>query len=104
MFDLITQVPALVPLAGDGILGTVDNLSQRALATVRTVSTVAAVVGVLVIFLISKFSLMKTIMAGLVAGLLLWFVFNITTVKDRVDGDLKSAPALGATQSPHQPS
>ena len=94
MLEMFTMTLAMIPM---GVFETINNLNENAINTIRTVAVTAAVIGVLTAFFTSKFSLTKTIMAALVAALMLYGVFNVTDLRDQVGEDLDSATSVPTT-------
>lgn len=76
------------------IFGTINSLAQEATTSLRVVALVIAIGFVLVTAIATRGRMVPIILSGVTAGLLIWLVFNITSVETLV-GDTLTAPAAG---------
>lgn len=89
-------------ILAEGVLELVNNKGTEAQDTIRILTGVGATAGVGFAAVKSRFALAPILLAGLVAGLLVWLVWNVTAVKEKVGAELGSmghsilvdAPAL----------
>ncbi|MCW2295311.1 conjugal transfer protein [Rhodococcus erythropolis] len=77
-------------ILAEGILELVNNKGTEAQDTIRILTGAGACGGVAFTAVKSRFSLAPILLAGLVAGLLVWLVWNVTAVKDKVGSELES--------------
>jgi len=92
----------------DSINQWVQNKSRETTTTLQIVGTLAGVIAFLVISASRRFSIGSTIMGVIVGGLVIWGVYGVTTVKDKVTDEVKpttpgtgvSAPAFGSVPDP----
>lgn len=91
--------PLLTPLAGDGILDMLEKSNVKVQSLVRAVAITIALIFTIYIAVQSRLSMAKIIVAGLAGGLLIWLVFNVTAVKDKIGNDLDSASSVGIHQT-----
>ena len=87
-------------ILAEGLLELTKRKAGDVTTTARVVTVAAAVVGILIEAVRSGFAISKIVMAVLVAGFVIWSVFNITSVKDRV-GDELARPLVHS--APSQP-
>lgn len=94
--QLITEVTQLVPMAGDDIIGFTQHKVNAVGSLFRTGSIVIAIGFVLFQAIVSRGAMARIIVSGVAAAVFVWIVFNVTDLKDRVDNEMNSAPAVGA--------
>lgn len=97
--QLLTQVAAVLPMADDDLIGfTTDKLTE--VGTMFRVGSIVAAVGFVIFQAIaSRGAMARIITSGVAAAVFVWIVFNVTDLKDRVDNEMNSAPAIGAQAS-----
>ncbi len=78
----------LVPLAGDGLLDLIEQANARTRSLARGVSITIGILFVIVAAVTSRMSMARVIIAILAAGLLIFGVYNVTDIKDRIGNDL----------------
>lgn len=74
----------------DGLIDLVTDRNRAAQLALRGLALTVAIVFVLYKAVASKLSFGTIIMSGITAGLLVWLVFNVTAIEDRVDNELSS--------------
>lgn len=89
-------VPLMAPMEG-GILDFINGKTSQTTETVKNVAIVVAVIFFLWKAIEAKFALGRIIMSLLAVGLVVWGVYNVMTMKNRVDGEVNSAPRPGQT-------
>lgn len=94
LFGLL--VPLVVPMEG-GILDFITGKSSQTTETVKNVAIAVAVIFFLWKAIEAKFAVGRIIMSLLAVGLVVWGVYNVMTLKDRVDSEINSAPQPGHT-------
>lgn len=88
-----TIVAAHLAAGGDGIFDLINTKSKEAMVSIRSVAVLIVVFMVLMRAVKTQFAVAAITIAIVVGGAVLWAVFNITSVQDRVDNELNSAPA-----------
>ena len=94
--QLIQANPMSAPLdAGqqDGLLDWATTKNSETQTLMRAVSITAAIVFVIWQAVASRMAMARVIISGVSAGLLVWMVFNVTDVSDRVDNEVNSLPS-----------
>lgn len=98
----LAQIPVLTDAAegggggGTGLLDWATDKNTEVATLGRALAVTIAIIFVLYHAIVSRLALGRILMAGLVAGLVVWFVFNITAVRDRVGDEVD---ATGATST-----
>lgn len=92
---LLEHTSQIVPMAGDGVLDFLDTKISEAGTVLKGFSVVAGIGFVVFQAIVSRGAMARIIMSGLAAGIFVWIVWNVTTVKDRVDNEVNSAPPVG---------
>lgn len=92
---LLEHTSQIVPMAGDGILDLLDGKITETKTVARGFASLAGLGFVIYQAIISRGAMARIIMSGLAAGIFVWIVFNVTTVQDRVDNEVNSAPPIG---------
>lgn len=98
---MVNLVPAIMPMAADGLLGWIESEAAALDATVKTVGVVVAVIMFLYVSLRNGFALARMIMAGLVAGLFIVIITNVQWFSTKVGNELGAAPPVVSTVSVH---
>mgnify|MGYP001222987150 CR=1 FL=1 len=89
-------------LAADGIL---DWMTAKNSQTQSLLKAMAVTVGVLFVIwqaIASRGAMARIIIAIIAAGVFVWGVFNVTTIKDRVGNEVNSAPTPTAAHQPER--
>lgn len=92
---LLEHTSQVLPMASDGILDFLDTKIGEAGTVLKGFSVVAGIGFVVFQAIVSRGAMARIIMSGLAAGIFIWIVWNVTTVKDRVDNEVNSAPPVG---------
>ncbi len=94
---LLAQAADVTLAAGEGFLdwGTAKNTQTQALF--RGVSITVAIIFVIWQAIASRMAMARIIIAGVTAGILVWVVWNVTNLKDRVDNEVNAMPAVVQT-------
>lgn len=99
----VSQGHPFVPAAGGGgILDWATSKNTQTQALFRAISITVAIIFVIWQAVASRLAMARIIISIVTAGILIWGVFNVTDIQDRVNNEVNSAPALG--QGSHQPS
>ncbi len=77
--------------AGEGIIGTLTDLNLSVQDLFRAVAVTAGIGFVVWAGIASAGRMSRILVAIAVAGIAVWGVFNITTVKDKVDKDINAS-------------
>lgn len=77
-------------LLAEGILEWTNTKATETQDTIRILTATGACGGVAFTAVKSRFSMAPILLSGLVAGLLVWIVWNVTEVKDKVGSELDS--------------
>lgn len=96
---LLEHTTHLVPMASEGILDFLDGKIAEAGTVLKGFSIVAGIGFVVWQAIQSRGALARIIMSGLAAGVFVWVVWNVTTLKDRVDNEVNTAPAISRMSS-----
>lgn len=104
----LAQIPVLTDAAeggGTGLLDWATDKNTEVATFGRALAVTIAIIFVLYHAIVSRLALGRILMAGLVAGLVVWFVFNITAVRDRVgdEVDATGAPPTISASAPTPP-
>jgi|SRR5664279_3151694 len=103
MSVLISFVQDAIPLAGDsstlvaaggGITDWLTNKNQAVATLVRAVAITFVMIFVLYQAYKSGFAAARIIMASITGAILLWVVFNVTDLQDRVDTEINATASL----------
>lgn len=90
--------PTMISASGTGgILDWVDNKTSQATVTIRTFSVLLAIIFVIVAAVMSRMSMARVLIAGITAGLFVWIVFNVTSLRDRVDNEINASGAVASS-------
>ncbi|MFE6508091.1 hypothetical protein ACFVBP_10510 [Nocardioides sp. NPDC057764] len=92
---VITEASMALPMASDDLIGFTGQKINEVGVLLRAASVVIAVGFVIVQAFLSRMALSRVVISGLVAGLLVWIVFNVTNVKERFDNEFNGAPVQG---------
>lgn len=85
---------------GDGILDWLTAKNTTTQKLLRAASITAAIIFVLLEAIRSRMAMARVIIAGVAAGLLVWIVFNVTSLQDRVGNEVESSPATTRISQP----
>ncbi|WP_298329459.1 hypothetical protein [Haloactinopolyspora sp.] len=99
----VSGVAAEAPVVRAGLL---DWASQTAVDVRPVLQTVAITVAVLFVIykaVQSKFSFGTIIVSALAAGVFIWAVFNVTTLRDTVGEDLPGGSSSGSEPGESEP-
>lgn len=99
---MLLDVAQVVPMASEGILDWLDGKIGEAGGVLKALSIVVGIGFVVWQAITSRGALARIIMSGLAAGVFIWIVWNVTTLKDRVDNEVNSAPVPGLASHQHQ--
>ena len=91
---LLNNLPDL--LAADGILDWLTSKNSQTLSLLRAMAVTVGVIFVMWQAIASRGAMARIIIAIMAAGVFVWGVFNVTSIRDRVDNEVISAPALHA--------
>lgn len=103
ILDVISTPHLLTAAAGDqagGIFDWITTKNTQALTAIRAVAVTIAVIFVVWAAISSRGSFVKILMAGIAAGVMLYIIFNVTDIQDRVGNEVNSASAITATYYP----
>lgn len=89
---------ASMPVAGDGIIEWLTTKNSETLALVRAAAVTLACIFVIMNAVSSRGSMARIIISLAAAGVFVWGVFNVTTIKDRVDDEVGSMAPAPVTQ------
>ncbi len=89
----LLTLPLLIPLDGGSLLDWAASANAKTLNLVRGISITLGVIFVIWQAVASRMAMARVIISGLAAGIFIWFVFNVTDVRDRVGRDLESSAA-----------
>ncbi len=93
---LVTDVAhTIVAASGDGILDWGNGKITEAGGLLRGLSVVVGIGFVIFQAIASRGAMARVIMSGLAAAVFIWIVFNVTSLRDRVDNEINSAPEPG---------
>ncbi len=97
---LVTDAAQLIVAAGgDGILDWGNGKIGETGGVLRGLSVVVGIGFVIFQAIASRGAMARIIMSGLAAAVFIWIVFNVTDLRDRVDNEINSGPAV--TQTSH---
>lgn len=101
MHDILLTV--IIPLESTGIFDWFNEKNASAQAAARGFSITAAIIFVIVTAIISKLAAARVIIAGIIAGIFVWIVFNVTDLENRVDNEMSGGVAAvqAAPDHPH---
>lgn len=85
----------LAAAGGDGILDWSNGKIGEAGGLMRGLSVVVGIGFVIFQAIASRGAMARIIMSGLAAAVFIWIVFNVTSLRDRVDNEINSAPDPG---------
>lgn len=88
--------PGVITLADQGILPWINSKGAQAQDTLRTIASLVAIGFLIFTAFKTRGALSSIIVAGLVAGVFLWIVWNVTALRDRVGDEVNntSMPAV----------
>ena len=89
---LLNNLPDL--LAADGILDWLTSKNSQTLSLLRAMAVTVGVIFVMWQAIASRGAMARIIIAIMAAGVFVWGVFNVTSIRDRVDNEVNSAPVL----------
>lgn len=91
-----------VPLQTEGIFDWVNEKNASAMAAARGLSITIAIIFLLVTAARTKLAAAPIIIAGIIAAIFVWIVFNVTKLDDRVDTEMSSGPvsSISVAQTP----
>lgn len=92
-----------VVLVAEGILPWIDRKGGEVQDTARVVASVVALGFMILTAIKSRGAVAAIAASGLVAGMFLWFVFNITAVKDRVEDEVNDQAVVLLVTDPSPP-
>lgn len=81
----------------DGIVDWVSAKNSSAQIMFRGLALTVAIIFVLYKAISSKLSLGTILVSGITAGVLVWLVFNVTEIEDRVGNEVDAAPTTSST-------
>ena len=90
--EAVVQAAAvgLPTAADDGIVGTLTNLNVSIQELVRAVAVTLGIIFIVIAGVASGGRMSRILIAGAAAGFFIWLVFNVTSVKDKVDADINA--------------
>lgn len=95
---LVTDAAQVIhSAAGDGILDWSNGKIGETGALMRGLAVVVGIGFVIFQAIASRGAMARIIMSGLAAAVFIWIVFNVTSLRDRVDNEINSAPEPGQT-------
>lgn len=93
--QLLTQAAAVLPMAGDDIIGFTQDKVNAVGSLFRAGAIVIAIGFVIFQAIASRGAMARIVVSGVAAAVFVWIVFNVTDLKDRVDNEMNTAPAVG---------
>ena len=95
----IISTPHLLTAAGqsEGIFDWITTKNTEALTAIRGVAITIAIIFVIWAGIRSRGSFVAILISGITAGMLVWIVFNVTDIQDRVGNEVNSAPTPAIT-------
>lgn len=103
---LLTEtVTAISPMTGnDDLIGLAGEKINALGLLFRSGSVVAAIAFVIINAIRSNGAIARIVISGLAAGVFVWIIFNVTTIKDHVGNEVNSAPAVQTSTPSSTPS
>lgn len=92
--DLLAHVITFVPMEGDGLLDFAGDKVNALKSLLRSFAVVAGIGFVIMQAIQSRGALARIVISGFAAAVFIWIVFNVTSLKDRVDNEMTGAPHL----------
>lgn len=84
----------LAASCGQGIFDCATTKVNQAGSLFRALSAVAGVGFVIYQAISSRGAMARILISGLAAGVFVWIVWNVTTLRDRVDNEVSAPPAV----------
>jgi hypothetical protein len=100
LVDSTGTLAAVMP-AGDGIIAWLTTKNTETLTLVRAAAVTLACIFVIMNAVSSRGAMARIIISLAAAGVFVWGVFNVTTIKDRVGDEVGSLAPVSAA-APHQ--
>lgn len=92
VFDITRQVAAatLIPMDSTGILDLLSSKNSAVQTFLRGLAVTLGIIFVIYQAVVSRGALARIIISGLAAALFIWIVFNVTSLRTRVDNEVNA--------------
>lgn len=105
VFDITRQVVAvtLIPMDSTGILDLLSSKNSAVQTFLRGLAVTLGIIFVIYQAVVSRGALARIIISGLAAALFIWIVFNVTSLRTRVDNEVNAdgPPTVQLVQTHH---
>ena len=81
-----------------GLLDWIQNKSGVAQRALQAFSVLGGIIFVIIQGVMSRGSMGRIIVSGIAAGVFVFIIFNVTSLRDRVDNEVNSAPATAVVE------
>jgi hypothetical protein len=94
LFDISHQIAAavLIPMETKGILDLLSSKNSAVQILLRGLAVTLGIIFVVYHGVVSRGAIARIVVAGLAAALFIWIVFNITSIKGRLDNEVSAGP------------
>jgi hypothetical protein len=101
---ITTLYGTLIPLDSTGVLDWITGKNKQAQTAVRALAITVAIIFVMYQAVASRLAMARVIVSGLVAGIFVWIVFNVTALQARVNNEVNNSGApISTTYHPDAP-